>query len=198
MAKDYSDNINDGINDRGEQRVEFRPDGEGTDMAVNVDRRHDPLGDEGLQAVHWAAVKSHKDWEDLVIFMYARFNEAFEASVHARFNEAFDASVPADDIDTAKVRFVCATDSFYEAFAASARADGIDESKISQMCVDMILYMRDAQGVHPEFHAFMHTAASFYEAFAASAHAIGMNELNTCSMWFDFILHMQRIVNRRD
>src|SRR6516162_7350343 len=170
MAKDYSDNINDGINDRGEQRVEFRPDGEGTDMAVNVDRRHDPLGDEGLQAVHWAAVKSHKDWEDLVIFMYARFNEAFEASVHARFNAAL---------------------------AACARADGIDASKISQMCVDMILYLRDAQGVHPECHAVMHTAASFYEAFAASAHAIGMNELNTCSMWFDFILHMQRIVNRR-
>jgi hypothetical protein len=186
MAKDYSDNINDDINDRGEQRVEFRPDGEGTDMAVNDDGRHDPLGNEGLQAVHWAAVKSHKDWEDLVIFMYARFNEAFDASVHA------------DDIDTAKVEFVCMTASFYEAFAASARADDIDEAKISQMCVDMILYMRDAQGVHPEFNAFMHTAASFYEAFAASARAIGMNELNTCSMWFDFILHMQRIVNRRD
>jgi len=183
MAKDYSD-INGDIDDRGEQRVEFQPDGEGTDMAVNG--RHDPSSDEEPQAMHWAAVKSHKDWEDLVNFMHARFSEAFDASVHA------------DDIDTAKVHFVCMTASFYEDFAATARADGIDEAKISQMCVDMILYMRDGQGVPPEIHAFMHTAASFYEAFAASARAIGMDELNTCSMWFDFILHMQRIVNRRD
>src|SRR5262249_49744157 len=161
---------------------EFRPDGEGTDMAVNDDGRDDLPSDKKIQAIHWAAVKSDKDWKDLVIFMYARFNEAFDASVHA------------DDIETAKVRFVCMTASFYEDFAASARADGIDEAKISQMCVDMILYMRDGQGVPPEIHAFMHTAASFYEAFAASARAIGMDELNTCSMWFDFILHMQRIV----
>jgi hypothetical protein len=137
-------------------------------------------------APHWAAVKSDKDWKDLVIFMHARFNEAFDASVHA------------DDIDTAKVRFVCMTASFYEAFAASARADGIDEAKISQMCVDLILYTRDGQAAPPELNAFTHTAASFYEAFAASARAIGMDELNTCSMWFDFILHIQRILNRRD
>jgi hypothetical protein len=65
--------------------------------------------------------------------------------MYARFNEAFDASVHADDIDTAKVRFVGMTASFYEAFAASARADGIAEAKISQMRVDMILYTRDCQ-----------------------------------------------------
>jgi hypothetical protein len=137
-------------------------------------------------APHWAAVKSDKDWKDLVTFMYARFNEAFDASVHA------------DDIDTAKVRFVCMTASFYEAFAASARADGIAEAKISQMCVDVILYTRDGQDAPPELNAFTHTAASFYEAFAASARAIGMDELNTCSMWFDFILHDYSILNRRD
>jgi hypothetical protein len=39
MAKDYSDNIRD-----------------------------DLPSDEKIQAIHWAAVKSHKDWEDLVIF----------------------------------------------------------------------------------------------------------------------------------
>jgi hypothetical protein len=50
MAKDYSD-INGDIDGRGEQRVEFRPDGEGTDMAVNDDGRDDLLSDEEIQAI---------------------------------------------------------------------------------------------------------------------------------------------------
>lgn|SRR5215813_5270760 len=124
--------------------------------------------------------------------MYARFNEAFDASLRASFDEPFGVVARGDDIG-ARFSFVHMTRSFYEDFAASLRAERIDEARISQMCVDTILYTRDCQDasdgqdVDPQFYVFMHTAANFYEAFAASARDRGMDELNTCNMWFDFI-----------